>query len=35
VNVYVDGTDAREHAWLETPLDERSAVCVVAPVGGG
>jgi sulfur carrier protein ThiS len=35
VNVYVDGTDARERAWLETPLDERSEVRVVAAVAGG
>jgi sulfur carrier protein ThiS len=35
VNVYVDGTDAHEHAWLETPLDARTEVRVVAAVAGG
>ena len=35
VNVYVDGTDAREHAWLETPLEARTEVRVVAAVAGG
>lgn len=35
VNVYVDGTDVREHAWLETRLEADTEVRVVAAVAGG
>jgi molybdopterin converting factor small subunit len=35
VNVYVDGVDARERDGLETPLEDGSAVRVVAAVAGG
>jgi molybdopterin synthase sulfur carrier subunit len=35
VNVYVDGRDMRDDRGLETPLDARSEVRVVAAVAGG
>jgi sulfur-carrier protein len=35
LNVYVDGTDAREHGGLESPLGDAREIRVVAMVSGG
>ena len=35
VNVYVDGTDAREHGGLDAELSGRETIRVVAAIAGG
>lgn len=35
VNVYVDGTDAREHGGLAYPLDGAQEIRIVAMLSGG